>query len=99
MAKGHIEFTMCVSVFLIRVRPITSLCMVGFKNYLAQMINKIRRCVARKNYVTRSRFKVTVGTQSFCVLKSCPTHNFIMHGGILKLFSKNDHHNKAMCRV
>ena len=39
MAQGHIEFTpsssmyVCVSVFQIRVQPIASLCMVGFKNH------------------------------------------------------------------
>ena len=52
----------CVCVFQIRVRSITSLCMVGFKNHLAQMIITTRRCVACKNHVARSKVKVTVGT-------------------------------------
>ena len=72
----------CVCVFQIHVRPITSLCMVGFKNHLAQMIIKTRQCVACKNHVTRLKVKVTVGTLSFCILESCPTHKFIMHGRI-----------------
>ena len=76
MAEGHIEFTLsvcvcvclcvcvcvCVRVFQIRVRLITSLCMVGFKINLAQMIIKTRRCVACKNHGARSKAKVTVGT-------------------------------------
>ena len=66
MAEGHIEFTLCVCVCVcvsqVRVRPITSLCMVGFKNNLAQMIIKTRRGVACKNHVARLKVKVTVGT-------------------------------------
>ena len=61
MAEGHIEFTLsmcvsvcvCVYVFQIHVQSITSLCMVGFKNYLAQVIIK--------NHVAKSKVKVTVG--------------------------------------
>ena len=30
---------------------------------------------------------------------SCPTHNFIVHGGIKKLFGTNDHQDKMMCHV
>ena len=59
MAEGHIEFTLskyvCVSVFQICVQPITSVCMVGFKNHLAQMIIKTRLCVACKKNVARSK--------------------------------------------
>ena len=44
MADGHIQFTLfmfvCVFVIQICVQPINSLCMVGFKNYVAQMIIK-----------------------------------------------------------
>ena len=54
--------SVCVCVFQIRVRSITSLYMVGFKNYLAQMIIKIRRFVACKNHFARSKAEVTVGT-------------------------------------
>ena len=75
MVEGHIEFTLsvcvcvcvcvcgvCVCVFQIRVQPITSLCKVGFKNYLIQMIIMTRRCVVCTNHVARSSVKVTVGT-------------------------------------
>ena len=72
MAEGHIEFSrsLCMSVcvclyvpvFQICVQPITSLCMVGFKNHLAQMIIRTRQCVACKNHVARSEVNVTVGT-------------------------------------
>ena len=64
MAEGHIEFTLSVyvCVFQICVRLITSLCMVGFENNLAQMIIKTKRCFACKNHVTRSKVKGTVGT-------------------------------------
>ena len=49
-------------VFQICVRPITSLCMVGFIKYLAQIIIKTRQFVACKNHIARSKVKVTVGT-------------------------------------
>ena len=66
MAEGHIDFTLsvcvCVCIFQIRVRPITSLCMVGFKNHLAQIIIKTRQYVAYKNHDAKSNVKVTVGT-------------------------------------
>ena len=84
-SKVKVTAKVKVTVFLgskIRVRPITSSCIVGFKNYLAQMITGTRWCVACKNHDARSDVKVTVGTLSFCILKSCPTHNFIMLGRI-----------------
>ena len=37
-----------------------------------------------------------------CVLvfpESCPTHNFVLHGEISKLFGTNDYHGKTICRV
>ena len=39
--------------------------MVGFINSVAQIIIKIRWCVACKNHVARSKVKVTVSTSSF----------------------------------
>ena len=89
MAEGHIECTLCVFVCVcvcvcvvqIRVRPITSFCMLGFKNHLAQMITKTRRCVARKNLVARKKSRSQLALKGFDILKSCPTYNFIMHGG------------------
>ena len=67
MAEGHIEFTLsiCVSVCLCipNLCPTnTSLCIMGFKNNLAQMILKTKQCVAYKNQVARLKVKVTVGT-------------------------------------
>ena len=64
MTEGYIEFTMsvCVCVFEILVQPITSLCIVGFKNHLAQMIIKTRQFVGDKNHVARPKVKVTVST-------------------------------------
>ena len=44
----------------VRVRPIPLLCMVGFKNNLAQKIIMIRQCVANKNHVAGVKIKVTV---------------------------------------
>ena len=85
MAEGNIEFILsvyvcvCVCVFQIRVRPITSLCMVEFEKYLAQMIITIGQCVVYKNHVARSKVKITDGTLSLCILKSCPTHYVIMN--------------------
>ena len=104
MAEGHkgvypvrVRVCMRVCVFQNRVRLITS-CMEGFKNYLAQMIIKTK-CVACKNRFPRSKVKVAVGTQSFCVLQSCPTHNFIMHSRISNFFCANDYCEKTMCCV
>ena len=34
-----------------------------------------------------------------CVPDSYPTHNFIVHSGIWKLFGTNDHQDKTMCRA
>ena len=38
-----------VCAFQIHVQPITSSCMVGFENFLAEMIITTRHCVAYKN--------------------------------------------------
>ena len=62
--------------FQIHVRPITSSCIVGFENYLAEMIMS-RRYVACKTYVPRSKVKVTADTLSLGIPKSCPTQYFI----------------------
>ena len=37
--------------------------LVGFENYLAEMIIMTRQCVVCKNHVARSKVKVTVHTQ------------------------------------
>ena len=79
-SKSQSARTVCA--FQSRVRPITSSCMVGFENYLKEMTNKRRRSVVCKDHVARSNVKVTSGTLSMCIPESCPTHNFIRHGGI-----------------
>ena len=70
----------------VRVRPITVLCVVGFKNNLAQVIIMTRQCVANKIHFARGKVKVTVPTLTLCIdfseTCSCPTHNFVIHSGI-----------------
>ena len=46
------------SVKPVNVGPITLLCIVGFENNMAQMIIMTRGCVANKNRVPSSKFKV-----------------------------------------
>ena len=36
---------------------------------------------------------------SLCVPELCAAHNFVMRGGIRKLFGTYDHHDKTMCHV
>ena len=50
-----------VCAFQIHVRPLTSSCMVGCENYLAEMILTTRRCFICKNHIARSKVKVTAG--------------------------------------
>ena len=45
----------------------------------------------------RSRSQLAL--KAFGFLKSCSTHNFIMHGRVCKLFGTNDHHDKTVCRI
>ena len=68
MMNEHIEsyLSACVCVFVCvfqnRVRIIPSLWIVGFNSNLGQIIIMTRGCVAYKNHVDRSKFKVTVYT-------------------------------------
>ena len=65
MAEDQIEFTLSVHVCVcVPDLYLTHnfISMVGFKNHLAQMIVKTRQCVTSKNYVSRSKVKVAVGT-------------------------------------
>ena len=55
----------CVCVFQFRVRPMTSLCTVGFKNNLAHMIIKTSRCVAYKNQSLGQRSRSQVALKMF----------------------------------
>ena len=57
--RSRSQLAVKVCMFQNHVRPISSSCMVGFKNYLAQMIITTRQCVMCKNRVARSKFKVT----------------------------------------
>ena len=95
--RSRSQTALKVCAFQIHVRPITSSCMMGFENYLAQILIKTRQYIAFKNNATSLKVKVTAGTFRLCILKSCPTQNFIRHGGICKLFGGNDHHDQAMC--
>ena len=56
--------------------------MVGFENYLAQMIIKPIQYVLCKNHIARSKVKFTVPTYSLCIglneTYSCPAHNFVV---------------------
>ena len=90
VARLKVKVTVCTKILCIdsvkpvRVRPIKSLCIVGFENNLAQMIIMTRQCVVNKNHVARSKVKVTVRIYT-CAKTSvllCPTHNFVMHSGI-----------------
>ena len=54
-----------VCAFQNLVQPITSLCFVGFENYLVQMIIMTRQYVVCKNNVARSKVKVTVRLKGF----------------------------------
>ena len=66
MAEGHIESYLsvyvCVCVFQNSVRLITSSCIMGFENNLAQMIIMTRRYVAYKSHVDMFKVKVTLHT-------------------------------------
>ena len=72
-----------VCAFQIHVPPITSSFIVGFENYMAEMIIVTRRCVVYKNHVPRSKVKVSADTSSLGISELCPTHCFIPKlGGI-----------------
>ena len=61
-SQSAFKLSALTSVKPIRVRPIALLCMVEFKNNLAQIIFMTRQCVANKNHVARLKVKVTVYT-------------------------------------
>ena len=72
--------------------PITWSSMLGFINNVAQMIIMTRGCVANKNHVASSKFKVIDHAYTLLIgyNKSLlhPAHNFVLHGGISKLHDK-----------
>ena len=56
--------------------------MVGFENYLAQMIIKTRQCVLYKSHVATLKAKFTVRTYILCIGLNetylSPAHNFVV---------------------
>ena len=72
----------------VRVQPIILLCIMGFKNNLAQIIIMTRQFVTNKNHVARLKGKVTVRSltlyKGFNETCSCSANTFVMRGGILK---------------
>ena len=84
--RSRSQSALKVCAFKNCVQPITSSYMVGFKNYLAEMIILTRQCVACKNMLLgqgHSRHLKFVHSRFMCVPDSCPTHNFIPKiGGI-----------------
>ena len=61
--------------------------MLGFINNVAQIIIMRRGCVANKNHVTSSIFKV-IDILGYNKSLLYPDHNFVLHGGISKLHGK-----------
>ena len=63
--------------------------MLGFINNVAQMIIMTRGCVAIKNHVASSKFKVIDHTLTLFVGYNknllYPAHNSVLHGGIFKI--------------
>ena len=62
---------------------------------MAQISIMARRCVICKNHVASLKVKVTLGIRTLCMcysdLPSCLTHNFVLHGGVLKLYGTKAH--------
>ena len=81
------------SVRPIRVRPITLLFEVAFRNYFTELKTMLRRRVSRNigSLPWRS------SSQCDLAAKSCPAYNFVIWSRISKLFHRNDHHVKMTC--
>ena len=71
--RSRSQPALTVRTFEIHVRPITSSCIVGFENDLAEMITVTRQCVTCKNHVPSSKFKVTADSLSSGIPELCPT--------------------------
>ena len=77
------QLALKVCAFQIHVGPITSSCIVGFEDYLSEMIIVTRWYVACKNHVPRSKVKVMADTLSLGIPELYPTHSCIPKiGGI-----------------
>ena len=76
------QSTLTVCALASHAQPIILSCMVGFENYLAQIIIKPRQCVLCKNHVATSKVSFTVRTYSLCIGLNetylCPAHNFVV---------------------
>jgi len=78
-----------------RVRPITLLSEVGFRNYVIEMITILRRRVTRNIRVATLKVKVTAWPCS----KIVSTHIFVIWSRISKLFHRNDQHIETTCHT
>ena len=80
--RSRSQSTLTVCTLASHVQPIISSCMVGFENYLVQMIIKPRQCVLCKNHVATSKVRFTVCTYSLCTGLNetylCLAHNFVV---------------------
>jgi len=78
-----------------RVRPITSLFEVLFKNYFTEMIpywdDVSRTKFGSLSWRSRSQHDLSA--------KSSPVHNFAIWSRITKLFHRNNQHIETMCRA
>jgi len=71
-----------------RVRPITLLFKVRFRNNYTVIITILRRRVVCNIWAATLKVKVTAWLSA----KSCPAHNFVIWSQILQLFYIIDHH-------
>jgi len=78
-----------------RVRPITLLFEVRFRNYFTEMITILRKRVAGNISVTTLKVKVT----AWPCRKIVSAYNFVIWCRISKLFHRNDHHIETTCRA
>jgi len=78
-----------------RVRPITLLFELRFRNNFTGMITILRRRVACKFGLLSWRSR----SQHDLSAKSCPAHNFVIWSQILQLFYIIDHHIDITCRA
>jgi len=83
------------SVRPIRVRPITLLFEVGFRNYFTEMTTMLRRRVTRNIWVATLKVKVATWPCS----KIVSANNFVIRSRISKIFHRNDHHIEMTCHA
>jgi len=81
------------SIRPIRVRPITLLLEVWFRNNFTEMTTMLRRRVA----CTFGSLPWWSRSQHDLAAKLCPAHNFNIWSQISKIFHRNDHHIETLC--